>query len=639
MTEQQEPNTALEYEALAPEMVEPLIHTDLSPEKMDSVMASIVDVQSALNRLPLLRRINLIGLMQNAAPASMQRKIAVKKAVQTAQYLGQHNRACIAFWRQQGIESLDFLDPEDAGSLRKLPMMTAKYFYTYSPEDRFSRDMDDVTWLSSSGSTGKPKLFLTCPEDALRTLPAMKQFLRTNWRIDAFDRVEIVVHTIRAEPDEPQWGAGYNMTRLLTMIADDYPHIHFKHLTEIEDSVATIRDALSTVDERTLIAVYSYPPDASAIVRELTDFGRSFVSRPEVAFKFSLTGEAMPPYRMFQMAAWLRIVDEGFVDRTVGEIVQDSRGRDQLRALVESFSTGFGTAEIQTGVSGNAATILWNVVMYLLERNEPDRVAPFLEKYFDGQSFPWSALKASPNVFFLLGSEDAHGDVTLDPPAPGKHSGPAFATALSGSVVNCLLDYMHIWDMEELAGLLEEETGVDIRQIARQIGVNYGAGDMVLTNGRMDNTGAGGLDAAISWGGQSIYGHNFHVVASQIPGLSGQFTAQSIDYRDGERVFWVHFEANRSQDLLDLQSRIKTEVVEILASINGEFAHRRELLLREGGEERFQRTFQIRVLPYGHPRFEREPGQRKHNYIRKPQYIDEDSTVRADPIATHLIRE
>jgi len=639
MTEQQKPKTALAYKTLAPEMVEPLIHTDLSPEKMDSAMASIMRVQRLLNRLPLLRDINLIGLMQNVTPASVQRKIAVKKAVQTAQYLGEHNRACIAFWREHGIESLDFLAPEDVNSLRELPMMTAEYFYTYSSQDRFSREMDDVTWLSSSGSTGKPKLFLTCPEDALRTLPAMKQFLRTNWRIDAFDRVEIVVHTIRAEPDEPQWGAGYNMTRLLTMIAEDYPHINFKHLTKVKDSVAHIRDVLSTVEDKTLIAVYSYPPDASAIVRELTDFGRDFVHHPEVAFKFTLTGEAMPPYRLFQMAEWLKVVEEGFVDRPLADIIKDKQGRIQLRALVESFSTGFGAAEIQTGVSGNAATILWNIVMYLLERNEPDRVASFLEKAFDGQPFPWSALKASPNVFFLLGNEDEQGNVTLDPPPMGKHSGPAFATSMTGAVVNCLLDYMYIWELEELAVLLEKEAGVDIRRIARQVGIKYGAGDMVLTNGRMDNTGAGGLDAAISWGGQSIYGHNFHVVASRIPGLSGRFTAQSMDYRDGERMFWVHFEANRGEDLSALQSRVAAEGIEILASINGEFAHRRELLLREGGKTQFRRTFQIRVLPYGHPRFEREPGQRKHNYIRKPRYIDEKSTFRADPIATGLIRE
>ena len=639
MSEHKDLKSPLEYKTLAPEMVAPLIRTGLSSEKMDRGMASVMRAQEALSRLPLLRGVNLISMLQNVTPDSVQRRTAARKAVQTAQYLGEHNRACIAFWRAHGIESLDFLDPEDPETLRKLPIMTAEYFYAFSPQDRFSGEMDDVTWLSSSGSTGKPKLFLTCPEDALRSLPAMKEFLRTNWRIDAFDRLEIVVHTIRAEPDEPQWGAGYNMTRLLTMIAEDYPHINFKHLTEVEESVTHIRDVLATVDERTLIALYSYPPDASAIVRELTDFGRDSVSDPRVVFKFSLTGETLPPYRMLRLAEWLRIVDEGFVDRTLGEIVEDPQGLIQLRALIESFATGFGTAEIQTGVSGNAATILWSIVMHLLERNEPDRVASFLEKYFDGQSFPWSALKASPNVFFLLGREDEHGNVTLDPPPPGKHSGPAYATALSGAVVNCLLDYMHIWDMEELALLLKEETGVNIRRIARQIGVRYGAGDMILTNGRMDNTGAGGLDAAISWGGQSIYGHNFHVVASQIPGLSGRFTAQSIDYRDGERIFWVHFEANREEDLSALQSRVAAEAIEILASVNGEFAHRRELLLREGGEDRFRRTFQVRVLKYGHPRFEGDPGQRKYSYIRKPQYIDEDSTLRADPIATHLIGE
>jgi len=632
------------YEVLTAEQVEPPIHTDLSLEKMESATASIVRMQHVMDRLPLLRRINLMGLLQAVTPASVQRKLAVKKAVQAAQYLGEHNRACIAFWREHGITSLDFLDPADANTLRQLPIMTSDFFYRYAPEDRFLRDSGDaeaLTVLSSSGSTGEPKLFLTCPEDAQQTLPAMTQFLRTNWKIDAFDRVEIIVHTIRAEPGEPQWGAGYNMTRLLSLIAKDYPYIHFQHLTQIDDTVARIRQVLAgakaQTGERTLIALYTYPPDAAEIVRKLTDFGRDFEDHPQVSFKITLTGEAIPPYRIFQMAEWLRIVEAGFSDRSLADMLADARGRQQLRTLAENFSTGFGAAEIQTGVSGSVGTMVWTLVMALLQRNEPERVDPFLEKYFDGRAFPWSILKASPNVFFLLGSADEEGETSLDAPPPEVHSGPAFATALAGAVVNCELDYMHIWDMGALADRLMETSGVDMRAIFRQIGLRYEAGDMVLTNGRIDSSSAGGLDAAISWGGQSIYGHNFHTVAARLPGLSGRFTAQSLDYSDGERVFWVHFEADRGENLATLQPRVAKEAVGILSDVNAEFAHRRKLLLNEGGDARFRRTFRIRVLPYNHPRFQRAPGRRKLKYIRKPQYIEVAVEDVDDPIAEGLI--
>ncbi|MEA3309446.1 MAG: hypothetical protein U9Q70_08035 [Chloroflexota bacterium] len=619
------------YATLSPEQVAPLVETELTLASMDRATTAIMRAQHALARLPLLKSLNLIALLQAFTPASVQRKLAVKKAVQAAQYLGQHNRACIAFWREHGLQTLDFLDPQDADSLRHLPVMEAEFFYTYSPEDRFSRSLDDVTALASSGSTGKPKHFLTCPADALRTLPAMTQFIRSNWKIDAFERVEIVVHTIRAEPDAPQWGAGYNMTRLLSLVAEDYPYIHFVHLTEVEAAVAHIREVLANVAGKTLIAVYSYPPDTSAIIRELTDSGRDFDCPPGVSFKFMLTGEALPPYRLFQMATWLHIIEADFASRRVEELVQDAAGRRQLRALVDTFSTGFGAAEIQTGFSGDDTTALWNLVLALLQRNEPERVAPFLERCFDGQSFPWSALKTGPNIFLLLGSQDAQGRSTLDPPAKGGHAGIVFATALSGAVVNCKLDYMHIWDMAELAAALRAETGVNIRQLARRLGIRYGAGEMILTNGRMDQTGAGGLEAAISWSGQSIYGHNFHTVASRIAELTGRFTAQGVDYRGGERVFWVHFEAQRAVDLAALQRRVALEAVEILESVNREFAHQRSRLLQAGGEAAFRRTFRIQVLPYGHARFQREPGQQKYRYILKPQYRDEDVESPNDP--------
>jgi hypothetical protein len=518
--------------------------------------------------------------------------------------------------------------------------MTPEFFYTYSPQDRFSRNLNNVTLLSSSGSTGKRKLFLTSPEDAWRTLPAMKQLLKTNWEIDNYDRVEIIVHTLKAKPGQPQWGAGYNMMRLISMVATDTLHINYKYMTLVSDSVAHIQRILNTASARVLIVLYACPSDAVVIVRELTDSGRAFEPRPNVAFEFMFIGEALPPYRLFQMAEWLKLIDPGLVHQKLQDILEQPEGREGLKALVKSFVNGFGSAELQTGSSGSDGTALWNIVMYLLSRHEPERVAPFVQKYFapgqgdfEGNPFPWSVFKTSPNVFFLLGREDAAGEWSLDPPEQGKHYGPAFATSLAGAVVNCQLDYMHIWDMHELALLLKQETEIDIKHIAHLIGVKYGVGDMVLTNGRMDNTGRGGLDAAISWSGYNIYGHNLHTVASQVADLSGMFTAQSIDYRDGARIFWIHFEAEQRKDVVALQSNLVAQAVPIIESVNAEFARHREMLLEQGGEELFLRTVQIRVLPYGHPRFQREPGQIKHKYIRPPLYIDRESDHLLDPIA------
>jgi len=624
---------AQNYKALTPEKTRPLRQSDLTIESMDQMTTAIMRTQAKLEKWPILRQVNLVGLLQNATPANLQKKITIKKAVQTAQYLGEYNQACIAFWRDHGISDLDFLSVDDVDSLRKLPAMTSDYFYTYSPEDRFSRSLDNVTMLSSSGSTGKSKFFLTSPKDVNQTLPALKQFLKANWQVDHYDHVEILVHTIMAEPDQPQWGAGYNMIRLLALMAEEFPHINYRSETDVENTVAHIREVMAKTTGKTLLAIYSYPPDAITIARQLID-----LERPNnLDFKFMFTGEATPPYRLFQFAKWLKITEPGFEQQKLADILEQPKGRRQLQAIVRSFSTGFGTAEIQTGLSGSADTTLWNVIMHLLNENEPERTAPFLQKCFQGESFPWSVFKASPNVFFLLGEERHDDGKFIQAPGANIHSGTAFATSLAGAVVNCRLDHMHIWDKFELAYHLKQETGVDIRNIARKIGIKYGPGEIILTNGRMDSTKHSGLEAAISWGGQSIYGHNFQTAAAQIDELSGLFTAQSIDYRDGHRTFWIHFEAVPGVDPFSLQAAVASQAVEILVSVNSEFAHRRQLLLDEGGEERFQRTVQIRVLPHGHHRFQRRPGQIKFSYVRKPQFLNADNDPRMDPIISGLV--
>lgn len=633
------PKKKLPYKTLNKEEIKPLIKTKISLESMDQIVNRLMRVQDIVNKIPLLRRVNLIGMLQNMAPTSLQRKIAVKKAVQSAQYLGQHNRACIDFWREQGIKNLDFLAINDPDSLRQLPMMTAEYFYTYSPEDRFSRDTENAVLLSSSGSTGKPKLFLTAPEDAQQTLPTMKQFVKANWKIEDYDRVEIVVHTIQAKPGEPQWGAGYNMLRLISLVAEDFPHLNYKYVPTTEDTITHIREILADTSKKTLIVIYSCPSDAVVVVRELTDFGRLFQVSPNITFKFTFAGEAIPPYRLFQIAEWLKITTPDFVNQKLEDIITTQKGRKQLKAISESFSNGFGSAELQTGVSGTPSTNLWIIIMHLLAKHEPERLQPFLKKYFEGNPFPWSAFKTSPNVFFLLGDVDENGEWSLNKPTNNKHYGPGFATSLAGAVVNCKLDFMHIWDMNELASLLKQETGVDIKKIAHLIDIKYSVGDMVLTNGRMDNTDRKGLEAAISWGGYNLYGHNLYSVATQVEGLSGAFTAQSIDYKDGERIFWIHFEANKGKDILKLQQALVPQAIEIIETENAEFAHHRAMLLEEGGEERFRRTMQIKVLPYKHSRFSRKPGKRKNKYIYQPHYIDKESDHSLDPIAKGLLKE
>lgn len=630
---------AMPYKTLNPDLVKPLTKTDLSLAGMDRIMNTIMKMQEKLDTFPILQHINLIDLMQNLTPPALQRKLATKKAIQSAQYLGEHNRACIAFWREHGLENLDFLADNNPDTLRKFPIMTAEYFYTYSPDDRFSRDTNNTICLSSSGSTGKPKLFLTSPEDALQTLPTMKQFVKANWKIENYDRVEIVVHTIRAKPGKPQWGAGYNMLRLISLVAEDFPHLHYEYLPTAEDTISHIQNILTNANGKTLVVVYSCPSDAAVVVRELTDFGHSFESNSEIIFKFTFIGEAIPPYRLFQIAEWLKITEAGLSDRKLEDIITTPKGRKQLKSLSESFSNGFGSAELQTGVSSTSSTTLWIIVMYLLAKHEPERIQSFLENYFEGNPFPWSAFKTSPNVFFLLGNVTEHGEWSLEKPKNGKHCGPGFATSLAGAVVNCKLDFMHIWDMDELANLLKQETGIDIKKIARAIGIKYSVGDMILTNGRMDNTDSGGLEAAISWGGYNLYGHNLHSVASQVNGLSGAFSAQSIDYKNGERILWIHFEANRGENIINLQRMLVPKAIQIIESENAEFAQHRAMLLDEGGEDRFVRTVQIKVLPYGHSRFNRKPGQRKNKYIYQPYYIDKVSDHSLDPIAKGLIKE
>lgn len=629
----------LAYAEIPSEQARPLIETPLTVEKINRASTVIMDVQDRLARLPLLGRIDWMELMLNATPAGLQRRLAGKKAVQAAQYLGEHNRACIAHWRAHGITALDFLDPSDPDSLRNLPIMGPDYFHRYAPQDRFYGDPDEAVLLASSGTMGRPKYFLRSEAGMLQALPAMRQFLRSTWEIDRYDRVDIVVSIPEPEPGQPQWGAGYHMMQLLATIAHDSPRITYSHISHVPEAAAYIEKVTQAPAGRTLVAIYGYPPDAVSVIQELTGRGRSFECPPKVDFKFSFTGEAVPPYKLFQMATWLRLIDEGLVERPIADLLGRRRGREQLRTLVKTFSTGLGSAEIQTGLSSSLSTVLWNVVMYLLERNEPDRVTAFLADHFEGRAFPWTAIKANPNVFFLLGRADPAGRVTLAPPPPGRHAGTAFATSLTGQVVNCQLDYMHIWDMQELAAHLRQKSGFDIKRAARLLGVRYGAGDMILTNGRMDNVGQAGLDAAVSWRTLRIYGHDLQTVAAQFPGrLSGMFTAQNLDYPDGTRTVWIHFEAGPNENVERLRETIPQEVVRMLGSMNPEFRHLREVMLRDGGEERFKREVQIRLLPHGHPRFQRDPGQVKHRYIYRPRQIEGKMTRLQDPIAEIFVR-
>ncbi len=626
------------YYVLTDEMTEPLIRTGIEPEDLDRMTVRIMQLQDALSRHPLLRNLNIVDLMQRVTPAGVQKKIAAKKSVRTAQYLGEHNRACIAYWRRHGITDLRFLDPGDADSLRQLPIMKSDYFYNYAPEDRFSGDVGMATPLMSSGSTGTPKHFFTSPQQIVQTLPLMKQFLRSNWEIDRYDRVAVVITAARSEPGQPRWGAGYHMVELLKIISEEGEALEYRHTgMDFDATVAYVEELLEAGSGRTLIAIYSYAPDVVSIVQRLTDFGRDFNRRENVDFKITSTGEPLPPYKLFQLAEWLKITEPGLVECTLDEVLDDPERRKAFKDLVKSFSVGFGAAELQSGLSGNDATALWNAVVYLLSRNEPERVAPFLDRYFQGRNFPWSAFKASPNLFFTLGTENGAGEPTLEKPEEGVHSGPVFVTSLPGEVVNAQLDFMHIWDMHELAARLKDETGVNVVRVARQLGLRYDAGDMLLTNGRMDSTGYGGLDAAVSWRGLKIYGHILQRMIAEIPELSGRFTAQNVDYEDGTRTAWLHFEARPDTDVARVQHRVRTEGVAVLESINKGFALRKSQAVTEGGPAQFEREMQLRVLPFGHARFERPQGRSKYRYVRSPVQIRATYDPDVDPFMKGLI--
>jgi hypothetical protein len=186
----------------------------------------------------------------------------------------------------------------------------------------------------------------------------------------------------------------------------------------------------------------------------------------------------------------LGLIDANLVSQKIEDIAATDEGSRQFGVLARTFSTGFGAAELKTGFSGNATTMLWTLVMYLLERNEPERVKAFLDKYFQVNPFPWSALKSNPNVYFLLGGVDEAGNPTLQN-APDAHYGLAFATCLQGEVVNCPLDMMHLWDLAELADLLKTRPAWH-QSHARRAGLAYDKGQMVLTNGGWTTWGARG---------------------------------------------------------------------------------------------------------------------------------------------------
>lgn len=610
------------YRQLDRETLHPLVGEAPTPAEMDTGMAALLRLQQTLDRFPLLRRIDLLNVLQRATPASLQRRLAAKKALQTVRYLGRHNRACIDFWRTHGIDDLEFVD-RDPNALRRLPIMTDDYFQRYAPQDRLSiGDPARARLLVSSGTSGQPKYMLMSPEQIRQTLPATRQFLRARWEIDAYDRVEVIVSTAAAAPDQPAWGAGYNMVELLKHVAGEYPHLSFVHAGLSPAAAARhIAAAARRRRGRTLLALYTYAPNLIAIMHALRGLGERLDLGPGLEFRFMLTGEAFPPYKIWPVATWLGLIEPDLAERTVEQIVGTATGRAQLRTLVRTFATGFGAAELKSGCSGNPTTMLWTLVMSLLERNEPERVRPFLERCFAGQPFPWSALKAAPHIYFLLGSFDPQGNPTLTEPSD-RHTGPALATSLAGEVVNCYLgDVVHIWDLAELAQILRAETGVDIRRVARAIGLPYDHGDMLLTNGRLDSPGHRGLDAAAGWWGLKLHGHHLHQAVAGLPELTGLFTAQSVDYAGGRRVLWLCLEAARGYDPSAINEAVLREVIRRLEALNPEFRTARAQVLAERGEEGFAEEVRLHVLPFGHLRFRPPEGQAKHRYIYPPRQV------------------
>ncbi len=616
---------ATQYLELSP--AAPLLPAAPAVEEIDSMLNRLSRGQQALDRFSLGRKINLIALMQRLTPAAVQRKIADKRAIQTVQYLARNNRACIHFWRENGIRDLAFVS--SAEDLRKLPPMREDFFHRYSPQDRLSiGSLADAQMITSSGSTGQKKLFFMTPQQVQGALPALKQFLRASWEVDRYEHVAIVVGTARAEAGQPAWGAGYHMAKLLELIAGESEHISYEHvgLSPLRIAEQIKQVAQQHPSGKTLVAVYTYAPSAVPVVNELAD-----IDLGHIDLRFMLTGEAFPPYRIFRVGEQLGLIPAGLAKKPVEEIVRTESDCRYLAALTRTFSFGFGAAELKTGISSSPTTVLWELVMFLLEHNEPQRVRGFLSRYFGGEPFPWTALKSSPNVYTLLG--DYEGDVpVLQAPPSGRHYGPAFATSLSGEVVNCSLDVMHLWDMDELAGALREATGINIKAIARHIGLSYEPGDMLLTNGRLDSLGRGGLDAAASWGGLKIYGHHLRLAASTIPELTGAFTAQNVDYPDGRQVLWLHLEAAKGQNLQSIEPMVAAQIVRNLEELNQEFAWNRQVLVQEQGEAGFSGQVQIRVLGYGHERFALGVGQPKYKYIWRPTQAYSPFNPAVDPL-------
>jgi len=620
-----------DYLELSAAQVAPLVETAPTLAEMDATMLALMRVQHVLARLPVLRAINLIDWMQRLTPPAVQEKLAVKKALQGVRYLGKYNRACIAFWRAHGITDLAFLDSPE--SLRRLPVMTADFFYRYSPRDRTSiGDLDSAQVLRSSGTSGKSKYFLMSYDQIMQALPAMTEFLKANWQIERYQHVEVIMATATAAPGQPAWGASYNMAQLLAMIGKEFDHITYRSLgLNAQEIAQAICDVAQRASGKTLIAVYTYAPSLVTIVNELKTLRPTIDFGKNVDFKFTLTGEALPPYKLFQIAAWLGLIDANLVSQKIEDIAATDEGSRQFGVLARTFSTGFGAAELKTGFSGNATTMLWTLVMYLLERNEPERVKAFLDKYFQVNPFPWSALKSNPNVYFLLGGVDEAGNPTLQN-APDAHYGLAFATCLQGEVVNCPLDMMHLWDLAELADLLKTETGVDIKAIARRAGLAYDKGQMVLTNGRMDNVGRQGLDAAVAWGGVKIWGYDLQRIAAQFPGLTGRFVAQNVDYADGLRTLWLYFEANVEQDVSALADVVVPGVLAGLDACSSGFQVLHAQYLTEGGATLLAQKLQIRVLPYGHQHFLQEAHETKNRYIRRPVLVPTPLEITRDPL-------
>lgn len=109
------------------------------------------------------------------------------------------------------------------------------------------------------------------------------------------------------------------------------------------------------------------------------------------------------------------------------------------------------------------------------------------------------------------------------------------------------------------------------------------------------------------------------------------FTAQNVDYADGHQALWIHLEAGKGQDAARLQQTVLERVIQGLESVNQEFREMRRVIMSTQGQDGFERQVQIQVLPFGHRRFKREPGEFKNRYVLRPVLMNTVFDLVHDP--------